>query len=383
MDGQPRGQIIDGLSIRHRPADVDDRAIPGHWEGDLIADSKNTHIATLVEQQSRFTMLVKVPGKDTTSVVTALSQHVCTLPSALRRSLTWDRGMELAQHKRLTVDTEVRVYFCDPQSPWQRGTNENTNRLLCQYLPKGTDLSRYSQANLNTIALRLNQRPRKTLGFQTPAAILEAAVATTAEPTIYSLTDPPHRQDPSLCTPCVSIHARSLGGLGIQPCLGDDGFRLEPIFQVMSVTASAFLPELVSLDRDAFAPVFRPHHEFLSRLATCRRRYAFSGRSRSGRRRDHSRTDYLLRFRRRYHRAHLLLGPITGTDVLSPGNRLRFPLFHVSAWQGEELLQERDASSSRLAPHQQHPLQLSSQTSHAVSGTKARQVTERRRNAHG
>ena len=179
MDGQPRGQIIDGLSIRHRPADVDDRAIPGHWEGDLIAGSKNTHIATLLEQQSRFTMLVKVPGKDTTSVVTALSQHVCTLPSALRRSLTWDRGMELAQHKRLTVDTEVRVYFCDPQSPWQRGTNENTNRLLCQYLPKGTDLSRYSQANLNTIALRLNQRPRKTLGFQTPAAILEAGVALT------------------------------------------------------------------------------------------------------------------------------------------------------------------------------------------------------------
>lgn len=117
-DDQPRGQIIDGLSIRHRPADVGDRAIPDHWEGDLIAGSKNTHIATLVEQQSRFTMLAKVPGKDTTSVVTALSQHVCTLPSALRRSLTWDRGMELAQHKRLTVATGVQVYFCDPQSPW-------------------------------------------------------------------------------------------------------------------------------------------------------------------------------------------------------------------------------------------------------------------------
>jgi IS30 family transposase len=178
--GQPRGQIIDGVSIRDRPADVEDRAIPGHWEGDLIAGSQNTHIATLVERQSRFTMLVKVPGKDTASVVTALSTQIRQLPSTLRRSLTWDRGMELAQHKRLTVDTNVQVYFCDPQSPWQRGTNENTNRLLCQYVPKGTDLSRYSQADLNTIALRLNQRPRKTLGFQTPAAILEAAVAITA-----------------------------------------------------------------------------------------------------------------------------------------------------------------------------------------------------------
>jgi IS30 family transposase len=178
--GQPRGQIIAGVSIRDRPAEVEDRAIPGHWEGDLIAGSKNTHIATLVERQSRFTMLVKVPGKDTTSVVTALSTQVRLLPSALRRSITWDRGMELAQHKRLTIDTEVRVYFCDPQSPWQRGTNENTNRLLRQYFPKGTDLSRYSQADLDRIAMRLNQRPRKTLGFQTPAAILEAGVALTA-----------------------------------------------------------------------------------------------------------------------------------------------------------------------------------------------------------
>jgi IS30 family transposase len=178
--GQPRGQIVDGLSIRDRPADVEDRAIPGHWEGDLITGSQNTHMATLVERQSRFTMLVKVPGKDTASVVTALSTQIRQLPSILRRSLTWDRGMELAQHKRLTVDTKVQVYFCDPQSPWQRGTNENTNRLLRQYFPKGTDLSRYSQADLNTIALRLNQRPRKTLGFQTPAAILEAAVASTA-----------------------------------------------------------------------------------------------------------------------------------------------------------------------------------------------------------
>lgn len=177
--GQPRGQIVEGVSIRDRPADVEDRAIPGHWEGDLITGSQNTHIATLVERQSRFTMLVKVPGKDTASVVTALSTQIRQLPSALRRSLTWDRGMELAQHKRLTVDTNVQVYFCDPQSPWQRGTNENTNRLLRQYFPKSTDLSRYSQADLDRIALRLNPRPRKTLGFQTPAAILEAGVALT------------------------------------------------------------------------------------------------------------------------------------------------------------------------------------------------------------
>jgi IS30 family transposase len=143
---------VDGLSIRDRPADVDDRAIPGHWEGDLITGSHNTHIATLVERRSRFTMLVKVPGKDTASVVTALTAQVRQLPSALRRSLTWDRGMEWAQHKRLTIDTKVQVYFCDPQSPWQRGTTENTNRLLRQYFPKGTDLSRYSQTDLNTIA---------------------------------------------------------------------------------------------------------------------------------------------------------------------------------------------------------------------------------------
>ena len=178
--GQPRGRIVDGVSIRDRPADVEDRAIPGHWEGDLITGAQNTHMATLVERSSRFTMLVKVPGKDTASVVTALSRQIRQLPLALRQSLTWDREMELAQHKRLTVDTNVQVYCCDPQSPWQRGTNENTNRLLRQYFSKGTDLSRYSPADLNTIALRLNQGPRKTLGFQTPAAILEAAVASTA-----------------------------------------------------------------------------------------------------------------------------------------------------------------------------------------------------------
>ena len=177
--GQPRGQIVDGVSIRDRPADVEDRAIPGHWKGVLITGSQNTHIATMVERQSRFTMLVKVPGKDTVSVVTALTAQVQQLPASLRRSLTWDRGMELAQHKQLTIDTKMQVYFCDSQSPWQRGTNENTNRLLCQYFLKGTNLSQYSQADLNRIAVRLNQRPRKTLGFQTPAAILEAGVALT------------------------------------------------------------------------------------------------------------------------------------------------------------------------------------------------------------
>ena len=177
--GQARGQIIDAISIRERPAEIEDRAIPGHWEGDLITGSNNTHIATLVERHSRFTMLVKVNGKDTASVVTALTKQVRKLPAELRRSLTWDRGMELAEHKRFTVATNVQVYFCDPQSPWQRATNENTNGLLRQYFPKGTDLSQYSQVDLNKIALRLNQRPRKTLGFHTPAAKLEASVAMT------------------------------------------------------------------------------------------------------------------------------------------------------------------------------------------------------------
>ena len=177
--GQARGQIIDAISIRERPAEIEDRAIPGHWEGDLITGSKNTHIATLVERRSRFTMLVKVNGKDTASVVTALAKQVRKLPAELRRSLTWDRGMELAGHKRFTVATDIQVYFCDPQSPWQRGTNENTNGLLRQYFPKGTDLSQYSQVDLNKIALRLNQRPRKTLGFHTPAAKFEASVALT------------------------------------------------------------------------------------------------------------------------------------------------------------------------------------------------------------
>jgi len=178
-DGQSRGQIVDAISIRERPADIEDRAIPGHWEGDLLSGSRNSHIATLVERHSRFTMLIKVPSKDTATVVAALSKHVRKLPASLRRSLTWDRGHEMAKHKSFTVDTNVKVYFCDPQSPWQRGTNENTNGLLRQYFPKKTDLSGYSQADLNKVALRLNQRPRKTLGFETPASKLQASVAST------------------------------------------------------------------------------------------------------------------------------------------------------------------------------------------------------------
>ena len=180
VSGQSRGQIVEAISIRERPAEVEDRAIPGHWEGDLLSGAKNSYIATLVERHSRFAMLIKVPSKETEAVVAALSQHVGKLPATLKRSLTWDRGLEMAKHKDFTVATKVQVYFCDPQSPWQRGTNENTNLLLRQYFPRGTDLSGYSQAQLDQVSLRLNQRPRKTLGFHTPASKLQASVASTA-----------------------------------------------------------------------------------------------------------------------------------------------------------------------------------------------------------
>ena len=176
---QPRGQIVDAVSISERPAEIEDRAVPGHWEGDLISGSNNTHIATLVERQSRFTMLVKLDGKDTETVVGALIKQVRRLPSELRLSLTWDRGMEMARHKEFSIATNFEVYFCDPQSPWQRGTNENTNRLLRQYFPKKTDLSPFSQADLNRIALQLNQRPRKTLDFASPAERFDECVALT------------------------------------------------------------------------------------------------------------------------------------------------------------------------------------------------------------
>jgi len=169
IDRAPRGQIIDAISIRERPVHVEDRAIPGHWEGDLISGSQNTHMATLVERFSRFTILVKVDGKDTISVVEALKKQIGCLPDLLRLSLTWDRGMELANHKQLSMATNIQVYFCDPKSPWQRGTNENTNRLLRRYFPKKTDLSIYSQHELDQVAMQLNQRPRKTLNFRSPA----------------------------------------------------------------------------------------------------------------------------------------------------------------------------------------------------------------------
>jgi IS30 family transposase len=171
-----QGQIAGAVSIRERPAEADDRAIPGHWEGDLLAGTANSHIATLVERHSRFVMLVAVDGKDTRSVINALSTHVLGLPEQLRSTLTWDRGMEMADHARFTIATDVKVYFCDPQSPWQRGSNENTNGLLRQYFPKGTDLSQFSQTQLDTIAAKLNTRPRATLAFNTPADTLDAAL---------------------------------------------------------------------------------------------------------------------------------------------------------------------------------------------------------------
>ena len=171
------GRITDTVSISERPANVEDRAVPGHWEGDLLFGSKNSQIATLVERQTRYVMLVKVAGKDTETVINALIKNARKLPDELYQSLTWDRGKEMADHKRFTLATDIKVYFCDPQNPWQRGSNENTNGLLRQYFPKGTDLSGYSQAKLNAVARRLNERPRKTLNFETPAERFHQTVA--------------------------------------------------------------------------------------------------------------------------------------------------------------------------------------------------------------
>ena len=171
------GQITDAVSIRERPAEVEDRAVPGHWEGDLLFGSNNSQIVTLVERHSRCVMLGRAKSKDTETVINALIKQAKKLPRELYKSLTWDRGKELADHKRFTLDTEIKVYFCDPQSPWQRGSNENTNGLLRQYFPKGMDLSNVHQNRLNAVARRLNERPRETLNFETPAERFSQCVA--------------------------------------------------------------------------------------------------------------------------------------------------------------------------------------------------------------
>jgi IS30 family transposase len=176
-----RGVLLDAVSIRERPPTVEDRAVPGHWEGDLLAGTRQSHIVTLVERASRYVMLARLPhGRDTTQVVRVLRRQVRRLPRGLMQTLTWDRGKEMTAHRAFTVATQVQVYFCDPYSPWQRGSNENTNGLLRQYLPKGYDLSGVTQRQLDRIARELNTRPRLTLGFKTPAETLAAAVASTA-----------------------------------------------------------------------------------------------------------------------------------------------------------------------------------------------------------
>jgi IS30 family transposase len=172
--------IVDAISIRQRPAEIQDRAVPGHWEGDLLMGGTSSQIATLVERHSRYVMLVKVKSKDTVTVTKALTKKICELPTELRRSLTWDRGSEMAAHKEFGIATDMQVYFCDPRSPWQRGSNENTNGLLRQYFPKGMDLSNISQARLNHVARELNERPRETLNWRTPLEALRATVASTA-----------------------------------------------------------------------------------------------------------------------------------------------------------------------------------------------------------
>jgi IS30 family transposase len=176
---ETHGRITGTVSISERPASVEDRAVPGHWEGDLIIGSHNSQIATLVERHTRYVMLVKVKSKDSKTVINALIKHAHKLPRELYKSLTWDRGSEMAEHQRFSLDTDIKVYFCDPRSPWQRGSNENTNGLLRQYFPKGMDLSNIHQNKLNAVARQLNERPRKTLNFRTPAERFSQCVAST------------------------------------------------------------------------------------------------------------------------------------------------------------------------------------------------------------
>lgn len=182
---RPRSQagapasVVDGISIHERPPEAADRAVPGHWEGDLLMGGARSQIATLVERRSRYVLLVKVDSKDTQTVTKALARKILELPEELRRTLTWDRGTEMAAHKDFTIATDVPVYFCDPRSPWQRGSNENTNGLLRQYFPKGTDLSSITQAELNRVARELNGRPRETLNWLKPYQALRATVAST------------------------------------------------------------------------------------------------------------------------------------------------------------------------------------------------------------
>ena len=178
---EDHGRIKDTISIRERPALVEERAVPGHWEGDLLIGSKNSQIATLVERQTRVVMLAKVNSRDTETVIDALTKQARTLPRELYQSLTWDRGKEMADHKRFTLDTNIKVYFCDPRSPWQRGSNENTNGLLRQYFPKGMDLSNVDQNKLDAVARQLNERPRKTLDYETPAERFSQCVASMVE----------------------------------------------------------------------------------------------------------------------------------------------------------------------------------------------------------
>jgi IS30 family transposase len=176
---QKNRQIKEAVSIRERPAEAEDRAVPGHWEGDLLIGSNNSQIATLVERHTRYCMLIRVRRRDTETVINALIKQAHKLPRELYKSLTWDRGKEIADHKRFTLDTGIQVYLCDPSSPWQRGSNEQINGLLRQYFPKAMDLSNVHQNHLNAIARRLNERPRKTLGYYSPAQKFAECVAST------------------------------------------------------------------------------------------------------------------------------------------------------------------------------------------------------------